>query len=276
MTLLRRGFLMQVAAAMRALSGRRCSGVSGTIMDTMQDILSDEPIADIVTEEVVAEPVAEAQPRQSDGKFAPKGETESASPAPVEEPPFEHAAVKGERERRQKAEQRARELEEHLQALQNPPQPLPSVFEDESAWQQQFGSQVVSTAVQQATFNSKLDMSEMMVRQANADFDEMKEAFLALAEENPVLRQQVLSDPHPWNKAYQIAKNHKAMQELGATDVESLKARIREEMQAEMAQQPAAQAPQIPQSLADSQSSRSSVGVPVPLTLHEIINGKGP
>lgn len=243
-------------------------------MDTLNDILSDEDIAEpVVTEEVIAEPV-DTQPRAPDGKFAPKGEEQSASPAPVEEPPFDHAAVKGERDRRQKAEQRARELEEQLQALQQPAAPPASIWEDETAWQQQFGSQVVNQAVSQATFNAKLDMSEMMVRQANPDFDEMKEAFLELAKDNPSITQQAINDPHPWNKAYQIAKNHKAMQELGATDVESLKAKIREELKAELAT--AAPAINLPQSLADAQSSRASVGVQAPLTLHEIINGKSP
>jgi hypothetical protein len=201
-------------------------------MDSIEEILNEDS-AEVVAE-VAAEPVVEAQPRAPDGKFAPKGETESASPAPVEEPAFDHAAVKGERERRKAAEQRAKELEERLKALEQPPQPLPSVFEDENAWQEQFGTHVVSTAVQQATFNSKLDMSEMMVRQANPDFDEMKETFLSLVEQNPALRQQALEDPHPWNKAYQIAKNYKSMQDLGATDVESLRAKIRAEVEAEL------------------------------------------
>lgn len=243
-------------------------------MDTLDDILNDEDIAnpEVQETEQVETPEAKAErERDEKGRFAPKGETESASPAPVEEPAFDHAAVKGERERRQKAEQRARELEEQLQALQQPPEPPVSMWEDENAWQQQFGSQVVTTAVQQATFNAKLDMSEMMVRQANPDFDEIKEVFLELARENPVLQQQALADPHPWNKAYQIAKNHRAMQELGATDVESLRAKIREELKAEMA--PAAPAINLPQSLADSQSSRTSAGAFKPPTLDDILNG---
>lgn len=236
-------------------------------MDELDSILNEDFADEVAVEETPTEP--EAQPRAPDGKFAPKGETESASPAPVEEPAFDHAAVKGERERRQKAEQRARELEQQLQAMQQPAAPPASIWEDETAWQQQFGSQVVNQAVNQATLNAKLDMSEMMVRQANADFEEVKEAFLELAKDNPSLTQQALNDPHPWAKAYQIAKNHKAMQELGATDVESLKAKIREELQAEMTRQPPVQ---IPQSLADAQSSRASSGQAFrPPTLEEIL-----
>jgi hypothetical protein len=221
-------------------------------MDTLDEILSEE-VADVeeveqeTVEQVESEP--EGKPRDEKGRFAPKGEEEGASPAPVEEPPFDHAAVKGERERRQKAEQRARELEEQIQALQQPQQPQEpqaSIWEDDAKWQEQFGTQVVNQAVNQATFNAKLDMSEMMVRQAHDDFDEIKDKFLELAKENPALTQQALSDPHPWNKAYQIAKNHSTMQELGATDLEGMKAKLREELLAEMAAQTPATRQAIP------------------------------
>lgn len=219
-------------------------------MDELDNILNDEPTQ---TVEVVEAPQVEEQPRQPDGKFAPKGEPESASPAPVEEPALEHPALIGERRRRQEAEAERERLAKELEALRNPPAPPPSVFEDEQGWQQHFGSEVINTAVQQATFNSKLDMSEMMVRQANADFEEMKATFLELADQNPSLRQQALQDPHPWNKAYQIAKNHKAMQELGATDVQSLEAKIREKVMAELQSQPVTRAG-LPPSLSTEQN----------------------
>ncbi len=242
-------------------------------MDTLDNILSDEDIAEEATVEEAVEPVQEAQPRQPDGKFAPKGETESASPAPVEEPQFDHQAVIGERRRRQEAEAKLAEMEQRLQSLQTPPQPAPDMFEEPEGWQQHFRGDVVTTAVQQATLNAKLDMSEMMVRQAQPDFEDMKATFLELAKDNPVLVQQALNDPHPWNKAYQIAQNHKAMQELGATNVSDLEAKLREKIQAELAQQAPAQAPSLPNSLADSQSSRTSAGAFKPPSLDDILNG---
>lgn len=241
-------------------------------MDTLENILDDEPTANEVTvEETVAEP--DDQPRGPDGKFAPKGETESASPAPVEkEPEFDHQAVIGERRRRQEAEARAAELEQRLTELQNPPAPAPDLWENTEGWQQHFGGQVVSTAVQQATFQANLNMSEMMMRQNNPDFDDMKATFLELMVENPTLQQQALADPHPWNKAYQIAKNYKTMQELGTVSVDEMKAKLREEVAAEYAaKQPAP--PQLPNSLADSQSSRASAGGFKPPTLDDILNG---
>ena len=233
-------------------------------MDELDNILSDEPIADAVE---IAEP--EAQPREPDGKFATKGEPESASPAPVEEQPFDHAAVKGERERRQKAEQRVKELEQQLQAPQEPAAPPVSIWEDDAAWQQQFGGQVVTTAVSQANHQSRLIMSEMMASQAFPDFAEVRESLLEMLNEHPELNAQVANDPHPWAKAYQIAQTRKTMTELGAVDVESLRAKIREEVMAEQAQP----APvNLPRSLADSQSSRTgSVATFRPPTLEEIL-----
>jgi hypothetical protein len=215
---------------------------------SLDQILNDEPEAEEVAIEAAPEEQAEepvSQPRDETGRFARKGE-DSGSPPQIEkseEPPLDHAAIVAERRRRQEAEQRAKALEEQLQALQNPPEPPPSIWEDEQGWQQQFGSQVVSQAVTQATLNAKLDMSEMMVRQANPDFEEVKAEFLALAEQNPGLVQQALADPHPWNKAYQIAKNHRAMQELGATNLDDLKAKLRAELMAEMQGQMPSQSP---------------------------------
>lgn len=247
-------------------------------------VLGGDEVVQTVAEVVEApEPQPEekpAQPRGPDGKFAPKGEEEGVSPAPVEkaeEPAFDHAAVKGERKRRQDAEARIAALEAQLQSLQapkEPPAPPPSLWEDEQGWQQHFGGEVVSQAVQQATLNARLDMSEMLARQANPDFEDMKASFLELMKENPSLQQQAIADPHPWNKAYQIAKNHKAMQELAATDVADLEAKIEARVREELAKQaaPAPAQPNLPQSLADAQSARSaSAPLAGPLTLETIL-----
>lgn len=208
-------------------------------MDTLDNILSEEQ-DEIVEQTAVAEEVTEE---------TPKGEEESASPAPAEEPPYEHAAVKGERERRQKAEQRLTELEKQLQALQSPaaePEPPANMWEDEEKWQAQFGGRIAN----QAALNARLDTSEMLARRDHKeDFDQMKELFLNLANESPVIAQQALNDPEPWERAYQIAKNHSIMQELGATDVATMREKLREEWMAEMAAGTPATRQQVPPTL---------------------------
>jgi hypothetical protein len=112
----------------------------------------------------------------------------------------------------------------------------------------------------------------MLARDKFDDFEEMKASFMELAAENPTLAQQALSDPHPWRKAYQIAKTHSTMQQVGATDVDSLRAsleaEIRAKIEAERAQQPAVD---IPQALATAQSGRTSTPPNAPPTLQDIL-----
>lgn len=212
-------------------------------MGTIEDILSDEvaePIEEAAVEAVETVETPEAAPvdtvRDEKGRFAPKGVDDGAPPAPVDKlPPEEFKALKEERTKRQTLEQELAEIRRQLEASKAPPPPAPDLWEDTQGWQQHFGGEVVTAAVQQASLNAKLDMSEMMVRQANPDFEDVKAEFLALAQQNPDLTRQALADPHPWNKAYQIAKNHKTMTELGATDLDTLKTKLREEIMAEMA-----------------------------------------
>ena len=221
------------------------------------------------TEEVTTEQT-EAQPRDEHGKFASKGvDPEPEAPEPDAESPSaelpkeEYTAMRGERERRQKAEREADELRQRLEALEakipkEPPAPPPSLWEDEQGWQQHFGGQVA----QQAALNARLDMSEMLARRDHEDFDAMKAEFLKIAEANPALAEQAISDPDPWRKAYQIAKNAATMRELGATDVDQMRAKLREEIMAEMAAQQSAApgAPAIPPSLSTQRNAGARTG----------------
>ncbi len=207
---------------------------------SLDELLGEEVTPEVVEATPEPEPtepeqaIEAEQARGVDGRFAAKGVEEDTVPPTDKLPREDYKALREERDKRQAIEREFQALKEQFAAIQNPPAPPPSIWEDEQGWQQDFGNQVVSNAVQQASFNAKLDMSEMMVRQANPDFEDVKAEFLALAATNPTLREQALTDPHPWNKAYQIAKNHRAMQELGATDMDTLKAKLREELMAEM------------------------------------------
>lgn len=189
----------------------------------------------------------EGRPRDEHGRFLPKGEKlpeeaapqpeAGASPAPTNEPPLEHPALIGERRRRQEAERRAQELEQQLSAVRQPAPPPPSIWEDEEGALRHFGSQVVDTATREATFNARLDTSEMLVRQQNPDFDEVKTRFLEMMRETPGLQQKALQDFHPWNFAYQYVKNADRMNELGAANVAELEAKLREKIRAELQQE---------------------------------------
>lgn len=240
---------------------------------SLDDILNGEPQAEQPIE-AAPEPAPEAQPRDEHGRFTPKGETPieaapaaeaaaGASPAPTNEAPLEHPALIGERRRRQEAERKAQELEQQIASLRQPPAPPPSMWEDEQAWQQHFGNQVVAAATQEASFNARLDMSEMLVRQQNPDFEDKKGRFLEMMRENPVLQQQALQDPHPWNFAYQYVTKADRVKELGAVDVADLEAKLREKIRAEL-QQEAVQAvtgaPTAPPTLSTERSTGARSG----------------
>ena len=247
-------------------------------MDELDDFLEQgTQTAEQPTEDTQPETIG--QPRDEAGRFAPKEtgvepqETaETVPPTADKLPPETFKGLKEEREKRQALERELEAIKRQLQSQpQEPPAPPPSIWEDEQA----YGGHIVSTAVQQATLNARLDMSEMMVRQANADFEEMKAKFLDMAAQNPSLQQQALADPHPWQRAYTIAKNAAKMEALGAIDVAELEAKIRAELEAKYAAPPQAQTP-LPTSLADAQSARSTASQPAGLlTLEDILRPKG-
>lgn len=256
-------------------------------METENDLNLDDVLNETAEPEAQPAPEATEAPqeagsqegpqRDEQGRFAPKGEKEDAPPASEDKSKGLEAGISAERKKRQETEAQLEQLRQELEQIrasqqpQQPAAPPPSLWDDEQAWQQHFGGEVVSSAVQQATFNAKLDMSEMMARQAHEDFDEIKTEFITLMQQNPALQQQALSDPHPWQKAYQIAKNARTMNELGATNIDELKAQLAEQIKAEQAQ---AGLPQtnIPKSLAGAQSSRGqNTPAPAALTLEEIL-----
>jgi hypothetical protein len=210
--------------------------------EDLDDILNGAPQPEAPPE--VAQAEAEAQagpPRDEHGRFAPKGEMEAAEPpqaAPPaatddEGPPIPRKALLDERSKRQALEAELQRAREQLQAFQYPPQAPPSIFDDEQGWEQHFGQTVVQQAVSQATQNARLDMSEMMVRQAHPDFEEKKAAFLEAMQATPGLAERARQDPHPWNFAYQYVVNQQRMNELSAVNVADLEAKLRAQIQAE-------------------------------------------
>ncbi len=205
----------------------------------------DELLNDVPAEAPQAEAAPEAPPapemdaggpqRDEHGRFAAKTGVDDMPP-PGKLPQEEYKAIREEREKRQALERDMEALKQQLQSLQQPqepPAPPPNIWEDEEGTFAHHRQQAVSEAVQQATFQATLRMSEMMARQAEPEFDTLKAEFLALAEKNPALAEQALADPHPWNKAITIAKTHKTMTDLGATNLDELRAKIREELMAE-------------------------------------------
>lgn len=240
--------------------------------------MNDEGIEDLPMDsgperpELVSEPspIVDA-PRDEHGRFASKdtGETaaeveapEAAQPKPgdnpIPEPEFKGYLT--EKRKRQELEQEVAAMKAQLQQLTQQPEAPPSIWEDEEAARRYDNAQAVQTAVQQSAQETRLVTSEMFARREHPDFDELRDVFLGLAKDNPTLAQQALADPDPWGKAITIAKNHKAMQDLGTTDIAALLKAERAKWEAEA--QAAIPRPRFPASTA-SDGSVSGRSAPV-------------
>jgi hypothetical protein len=245
-------------------------------MGTVEDIFNSEPVETVAEQpvetpqpETPAEPV-EGAVRDEKGRFAPKGVNEDAPPASDKLPQDVYEPLRVVRDENRQLKEELAAIRQRLEQPQQPPAPPPTIWEDEQGWQQHFSQQVTG----QAAFNARLDTSEMLMAQAHDDFDDLKAEFLQMAEANPAIAQEALQDKHPWRKAYQIAKNARTMKDLGATDIDSLKATLLEQARAEVASQ-APQAPALPDSLAGAQSARGNnpQAIQRPLSIEDIIRG---
>ena len=265
-------------------------------MDNLDDFLKGEPEAAAIepteavetTTEAPAEPEAQAEPegeqpkaerpRGPDGKFIPKGE-ESASPAPTEAP-LDHAALIGERRRRQEAEQRIAEYEARLAQLQQ--QPVPDQWEDPEGFANHLKSEAVQSAVQAAreeayqTFQTqRIAMSAEEAKARLPDYGEKMHVFEQMVAQNPTLLQELYRAPNPAEYAYNTAKIQVEISQYGGIDG-LINARVQEALKAQVPAAPAPAAP-IPETLAGEQSARSSgpaTTLSVP-SLDDILGRKG-
>ncbi|MGL5737124.1 MAG: hypothetical protein ACRCYS_19870 [Beijerinckiaceae bacterium] len=235
----------------------------GTSID---DLLNPaEPIDEIAPEPIEQEP--QGRLRDETGKFASTKGVDPAEPEgdagtvpPTDKLPKEDfKAVIDERQKRQKLESELEALKTQFQQLtQQPPAPPPSLWEDEQGWQQHMQQQVLAQADQL----SRINASEMAARTQHPDFQEAYDLFNQMAAQNPALVQQAMGDPHPWGRAYQIAKSYQAMQEIGAVDVNDMREKLKAEILAEMQQGSGPVAPRsaIPASLSGERSVASRTG----------------
>lgn len=255
-----------------------------------------EPVAEPETPtvtEATPEPVAEqpsGQPRDEKGRFAPKGENEGVSPTPVNEPPLDHAAVLGERRRRQQAEAELAELRKQL-ATPAPqptvaPQPTaqqPSIqFDEDLYWSNPaqflngFAQQIRESLMQEVRSSAPtliqeqlIDRSEQLAKARHEDYAEASAAFRNAAMVNPQLRDKLFSQADPAEFAYQEGKRLLEMANYGSTN-EYIEAEVAKRLEA--ATKAATPAPVIPVSLADAPASGPVGEAPMrPMPLNEIL-----
>jgi hypothetical protein len=252
-------------------------------MDNLDEFLN-APEAEVTTEapetaeveqpETVAETPAE-RPRGPDGKFIAKGETpeapaEVASPA-AEEPKLDHAALIGERRRRQALETELEQLKAQLaqpqqqpvgQAPAAPPEPWDEGYDQ---WLIKEAAKAAREEATNAVQQHRIYTSAVAARGRHEDYDAAHAVFGDMVQANPSLFHQMLGAADPAEFAYQAAKTEMEIRQYGGID-KLVEARVAARL-AQPAPQP------IPDTLADAQSARGSTatgGFHVP-TLDEIL-----
>jgi len=221
--------------------------------------------------EAAAPPAEPAPAPQPAPVAAGTGETKAAPPAAGEDRAgmIPIAALMDERLKRQAIEQREAELRRQIESseAQKAQQPGPDLFADPDAF---IAAQRAQMA--QALWNERLNMSEMVVREAYKAtpqvVDEAVEAFKAEAARNPVLGAELQRQRNPYGYVVEWHQRQKALAEIGddpRSYREKLAAEIRAQVLAEIQQaapvQPA-RPPMPPRSLASAPSAGGNVNAP--------------
>lgn len=178
-------------------------------------VIIDEDQAPVVDETV--EPVEEEAKAETEAEAAPTAEPQDTKEATV---PL--AALMDERTKRQ-----AIELQLKAQAQAPVEKPDAYVTPDEAI---QYGQNEIRTE-----FNERfLNMSEAQARSRHSeDFDQMSDVFFSeMATANPVLGQQAMQAPDPYEFVYQQAKTH--IEFKGVNSVDDLKAKLEVELRAKL------------------------------------------
>lgn len=218
--------------------------------------------------------------RDERGRFKAK-EGEAAPPAAETEPPHVPiAALRDERTKRQALERQIAEMSAKLAEFQaNPqpaaqaapqPQPIPNPAEDPQGYHR---------AIEERVLNERLNISEMLARQAHPDMDDALAIFQDEAKKSPALSQQIFAHQHPWEWVYQEAQRIKARREIGddpAAYRAKLEAEIRAQLAAEQGSAKPAETPStepLPTSLASVRGvgTRTSDASAAPPSLSEIV-----
>lgn len=187
---------------------------------------------DQVEEDVIEEQPHEAEPEQEEPGAKPEAE-EPLEVSPPETETERHiplTALLDEREKRQEAMRKAEEAERRLAAYEarlrqeQQAQRKPDFFDNPEAVLQ---SHITRVKLEQSKFLAEKDFGADLVKEAYAYFDE-----------HPEESQQLLNHPSPFHAAVEHYKRQKFLSEVKDPDSwrEQEKARIREELMAELQQ----------------------------------------
>jgi hypothetical protein len=148
------------------------------------------------------------------------------------------AALLDEREKRQKGEAALKELQTKFEAATRVDTPAPDVLEDQEAFVSHFKGEMQQMAIQ-----TRIEMSQEMMRMMHPDYDEVESKFVGMAAENPDLAAKLRSATNPAKFAFDTVKNAEKLEKLEnveefeATTRAEIEAKVRAELEAEYKEQ---------------------------------------
>lgn len=230
-------------------------------LDSILDQTPAEKPATVSAVETPPETVAEAPKQDETGEKPPEAAPPAAQRDSEQGRHVPVKALEDERRKRQELERLVADLQRQVQQPQQrpqaeqPPQQPPDPWTDpEGAFryqQQQFENQLYQTRV---------SLSRAVLMGQKSDFEEYEKVFFETADANPGLYQQLRQHQSPAQFAYDMGRKIKMQREIG-DDPEAYKARLREELMAEIQSQQAPQ--QAPQSqAAKAPPPKSLAGTP--------------
>lgn len=215
-------------------------------------------------------PAEDRQPRDEHGKFAKKGDSEGAPPAPAEKQEFDGAATIAERRKRQEAEAELAALRAQLQQQQNPPPAPPDIWEDPEG---RLAAERLQ--LQQVIYNERFATS-MRFAEIQHGKEAVREAVAWAAErelKDPQFGQQALNERDPVGFAMEQYRR----EQMASISPEDFAAFTQwREQQANPPPQPAVQQVQPPPTLTGERNLGKRDG-PVstgPSTFGEILGGR--
>lgn len=195
--------------------------------------------------EAQAETVEEGQPDTSS-----QGEKQGEPPSSDEPTMVPLAKAQAEKERRKEAEERARlyEIElaryQAMQQAQQPQQPqrAPDPYTDPEGYTKYVFQQrdAQAQAMSQQQLRARIASAEKIAKAELSDYDEYADYFAdVVARQHPEMAQEMIYSPDPARFAYHMGKQAKAKADMEnviseAGSLESLKAKLKEELMAEM------------------------------------------
>lgn len=199
---------------------------------------ADEDVSEEVDTE---EATAEIEEADDSGEDDSTGDGATAAPdddkvaKPSEEESWTKTAYLEEKRKRQ---ERERELEELKRSMnQGKKEDIDLLGDPEKA------AELIEKRAESKALKRSIELSRDLMMDVKPDYEEMEKIFIEMAKDEPSLANKMLSSPNPAKFAYETARKHKMLQDIG--DPEAYREKVRQEVLAELTQKRSSKAPSL-------------------------------